>query len=132
MRKARAATLPRSAVIGAANDEWSPSTPRQGGTLITPTSYLDSLWRADPQSRVAGDPPSLPGLSRDDDTLPPVTESDDESDWVTDDEYPDPCPSRGGGAHPGDLPNPVLRAWHCARCTWLVGESRVDWGDKVE
>jgi hypothetical protein len=59
------------------------------------TSYLDSLWRSDPQFQVTGVPPPHPGLSWDGETLMSIDKLDGESDWVTDKEYPDPHPSHG-------------------------------------
>jgi hypothetical protein len=119
-------------VIGTSNNAWPLSTPQRGGTPITPTSYLGHLWRSSLQSRVTGIPLPDPGLGRDGKPLDVIDESDEESDWVTDDEYPDSRPSHGGGPHPDDFLDLRLYVWHCTRCAWPVLENRKDWMDEVE
>jgi hypothetical protein len=64
--------------------------------------------------------------------LASINESDGESDWVTDKEYPNPRPSRGGDTPPNNFLDPQLHVWHCTGCAWLVLENQEDWMDEVE
>ena len=132
-RNAQVPDRPGSPWIATTTSNWPPSTPRHGGTPITPTSYLDSLWRATTSQYRA--PKKLllrSGSGQSGSTLDTVDKPDGESDWVTDDQHPHPHLSRGSDTLPNRYsPDLVPRIWHCARCAWPVLENREDWMDET-